>query len=626
MTDEHVLPFAGTPEELEKYLLEFARFTGAIAGRHEGSPSTPLGTGWLVSGGAMLSTNPNTAPWKLHLTRGEGGLTIRPRSRTLPWTRAKAARIAAFRGSQLADYLTARVRGSGPEKFDLLRLREPFSPFGAGVAAATASFAWSVVTSLAAFAGAFVAAVLASLPLMSLSIREIAARSAALQQAGAIPLPSPAEAAATGPLGAALVFAFPVAFFAALVHAAALAASDLGVRTARVPQASFLFQAILVTMAFFPFLPLLAAPLGLLIPLGGHLGASLVWARRRERVRDGPRPRKAVVLIGVILAASLAGSIVPRVTAWKENLPRIARFRDQWLLGNSAGKSIASAYYRFTLYTAEPIKELYAIDRSRRQQPLAGCADPAVATRLRVLGFAVTSPAAPNDVVVGPGGVAPGKDLEQLKLALDDHSRRTFRAGSLRDLCAMGWSSIYYAGPLVATIVAMGLVAPFVSILFRRLQPRLAVIALSAVSMITTLVLALATGGRPAAPEAAGLADGLSDARLSRRHDAAFRAFQMESTAPLADALLKASDDPDFRVRLWAVAALGKSGDPRALPKLVERLDDPELFVRYRAAEGLKFLQDPKAAGPLEKVMRERSWYEGVYALDALRAIHPGKF
>src|SRR5687768_16757749 len=169
MTDEHVLPFAGTPEELEKYLLEFARLTGAVAGRHAADPSTPLGGSWLVSGGAMLSGNPNTAPWKLQLSRGADGLTIRTRIRTLPWSRAKAARLAAFRGSQLADYLTARVRGSGPEKFDVLRLREPFSPFGAGVAAATASFAWTVLTSLGAFAGAFVAAVLASLPLMSLS-------------------------------------------------------------------------------------------------------------------------------------------------------------------------------------------------------------------------------------------------------------------------------------------------------------------------------------------------------------------------------------------------------------------------------------------------------------------------
>src|SRR5688572_20163174 len=117
--------------------------------------------------------------------------------------------------------------------------------------------------------------------------------------------------------------------------------------------------------------------------------------------------------------------------------------------------------------------------------------------------------------------------------------------------------------------------------------------------MITTLVLALVTSGRPAAADPAGLAEDLADARLPRRYDAVFRAFQMESTALFAGALLKASDDPDLRVRLWAVAALGKSGDPRVFFKLVEWFDDPELFVRYRAAEGLKFLQDPKTTSPL---------------------------
>lgn len=620
MTDQKSLPFAGTPEELEQYLLEFARVTGGIAGRHEG--------GWLVSGGALASTNPNTTPWKIQVSRSGDGLSLACRVRALPWTRAKAARIAAYREGQLADYLTARVRGSGPEKFDALRLREPFSPFGATVAAATASYAWTVMTSLAAFVGAYVAALLASMPLMSVSIRDVAAHSAALQQAGAIPLPSPAEAAATGAFGPAMVFALPLAFFAGLVHSAALAASDLSFRASRVPQASFLFQAIFVGLAFFPFVSILAVPLALLIPLAAHLAASLVWSRRRERVREGPRPQKTVVLIGVLLAASLAGAIVPPVSVWKENLPKIARFRDSWLLGNSLGKSIASTYYRYTLYTAEPVKELYSVDHTRaaRAQPLAGCADPAILPRLRALGFAVTSPSAPNDLVVGSGGVAPGKDLAELKLALDEHSRRTFRGGALRDLNSYAWSSLYYAGPLVAILVLMGAVAPFISILFRKLRPKQAVFALSAISMIAILVLVLVADEPPAAVDPAILAEALTDARLPRRTEAAFRSFLLDSTAPLAEPLLKASDDPDLRVRLWAVAALGKSGDPRVLPKLVERLEDPELFVRYRAAEGLELLRDPRAAPPLEKVMRERSWYEGLYALSALRAIQPGKY
>jgi HEAT repeat protein len=144
--------------------------------------------------------------------------------------------------------------------------------------------------------------------------------------------------------------------------------------------------------------------------------------------------------------------------------------------------------------------------------------------------------------------------------------------------------------------------------------------------MIAILILVLAVENAPPVTDPAVLADALTDARPHRRHEAAFRAYQLESTGPMAGALLKAADDPDLRVRLWACAALGRSGDPRALPKLVERLDDPELFVRYRAAQGLGFLKDPGAVEPLVRVMKERSWYEGLYALEALRRIRPGAY
>ncbi len=615
------VPFAGTPEELEKYLLEFARLTGGIAGR---APKNS----WIVSGGAALSANPNTTPWMIDVTRDATGVTLSRRTGGLPWTRPKAGRIASFREGQLADFLTARVRGSGPEKFDAFRLREPFAPIGEGVAAGTASFAWVVLTGLAVFAFAYVAAVLVSLPLMSLSIREIAAHADALRSAGAVPLPSPAEAAATGALGASIIFAFPIAFFAALVHAAALASSELGPRAARVPQASVLFLTTLIGLALFPFLPVLALPLAPIVPAAAHLGATFVWGRRRERVREGPRPRKAVILIAVMLAASLAGAIVPQGAPWKENLVRIALFRDAWLLGNPAGKAIASAYYRYTLYTAEPVKMLYSADASepRRQQPIAACADPATANGLRAFGFIVTSPSAPSDVVVGPGGIPPGKDLAELKAALDQHSHRTFRGRWLRELTTLSWYSLYYVGPLVVLLVLMGVFSPFISLLFRKLAPRTAVIALSGCSMLAILVLAFVLEKEPTAIDPADLADALIHARPPRRRLAAFRAFQLESTAPMADALLKAADDSDLRIRLWACAALGKSGDPRAASKLIERLDDPEVFVRYRAAQGLGLLKDPAGVEPLVRVMKERTWYEGSYALEALRRIRPGEF
>lgn len=624
-TADRPLPFAGTDEELERYLQEFTRITGG------GQPGRQAGRrAWILPAGALLSSNPNTLPLTIRLSRDDAGLVLAAEFRALPWTRAKISRIADYRVGQLIDYLTARVRGSGPEKFASLPFREPFAPFGSGVAALTASFTWIVLTGLAAFAAALAALTLAFKPLMSRTIAEIALHSDALLRAGAIPLPSPAEAAATGPWAPALVLAVPVAFFVALVHTAALVACDLAPRTSRIPQASFLFQAILGTAALFPFLPVHAPVLGLAVPIAVHLGSTAVWARRRERIREGPRPGKALVLIAVCLSASLAGAVMPRPTEWKGALDRIALFRDGWLLGHPAGKAVASTYYRTTLYTAEPLKEIYSSDerRARKSQVIAACGDPQTVPLLRALRFVVVPPGQAHDIEVSEAVARDavsirrnGSGLEDLKAALDQLSRETFRGARLRELSSLGWHAIYYAGPPAVLLVFMGAVSPFVSILFRRLKPRTAIFALSACAIVTSLSLVLLTTPRTGEPD---LAQDLVDARAGVRHQAAYLASRLESTSALAEPLLRAADDADLRVRLWAVAALGKSGDPRAYAKLTERLDDPELFVRYRAAEGLGWLKDPRAVPALEKVMRERSWYEGAYALDALRRIPPG--
>jgi hypothetical protein len=625
-TADRPLPFAGTDEELERYLREFAGLVGGHAGRHHRPERC-----WRAGGGALLSTNPNTVPWSIRIRRAEEGLLLASEVRALPWTRPKIRRLAAYREGQLADYLTARVRGSGPEKFATLPFREPFAPFGSGVAALTGSFAWAVLTALAAFGASLLAMTLVSLPLLSVALRDITAHSAALLRAGAIPLPSPAEAAALGPGMPALVFAVPIAFFFALVHSAALAACDLLPRTARIPQASFLFQTILLGVAFFPFLGLPSLLLAPAVPAALHLGSTLVWARRRERIREGPRPAKALIIIAVALSASVAGAVVPRATEWKDALDRIALFRDSWLLGNPAGHAIASAYYHCTLATAEPVKEFYSADpaRARKAQPIAQASDPRVIPLLRALQFTLTTDAAGADVSVADrisaGGVSRvpknPRDLAELKTLLDEISRESFRGARLRELSGLGWHAVYYAGPLAVLLVGMGAFAPFVSLLFRKLRPQTALFALCACAIISSLSLVLITTPESSAPD---LAEELKDARAAVRHDAVYRASLLESTAPLADLLLKASDDEDVRIRLWAVAALGKSGDSRAYDKLIQRLDDPELFVRYRAAEGLGFLRDRRAVPSLMRVMRERSWYEGIYALEALRRIQPG--
>jgi len=578
-TAERALPFAGTDEEVERYLAEFARAAGF------GPARDPRRGGWLLAGGALLTSNPNTIPLRLRISRNGTGLLLSGEFRAFFWTRAKVGRIAEHRVGQLADYLTSRVRGSGPEKFAAVPLAEPYAPLGSGVAALTASFAWIVFTGLATFAAALGAVTLAALPLLRYSIHEIGQHSKALLEAGAIPLPSPAEAASECAFCAAFIFAVPIAFFCALVHTTALAVSELGRKTARLPQASVLFLGVLLLLAWTPYgLPLgiLPVPLAALgVPAVIHLGSTAVWGRRRERLRDGPRPAKAMIIIAVCLSASLAGAAVPRAVEWTGALNRIALFRDAWLLGNPAGRAVASAYYRHTLYSAELLKEFYSLgpDRPRKQQPVAMVGNPRQVPLALALGFAVSNSAIGTDVGIGDRVVcrlsqrspANPLDLAQLKAALDQVSYESFQGTHLRELSSLGWRAVYYAGPLAVLLAVMGVLAPFVSLLFRRLKPQHAVFALSACAIVTSLGLVLTTSPREGEPN---LAEDLADARADVRHEAAYRASQLDSTSALADPLLKAADDADPRVRLWAVAALGRSGDPRGYETLARRLDD----------------------------------------------------
>ena len=140
MSAPRVVEFAGTDAELEKLLADFAASTWGRAARSRG--------GWLLSFGSLLSTNPNDLSFRIRVTREGTGARLRPSAIVAPWSRAKAARIIAFRESQLAAHLAARgTRPADPEKF-----REPFASWGSGPAALTAAFAWVAAIVLGAFA------------------------------------------------------------------------------------------------------------------------------------------------------------------------------------------------------------------------------------------------------------------------------------------------------------------------------------------------------------------------------------------------------------------------------------------------------------------------------------------
>lgn len=74
------------------------------------------------------------------------------------------------------------------------------------------------------------------------------------------------------------------------------------------------------------------------------------------------------------------------------------------------------------------------------------------------------------------------------------------------------------------------------------------------------------------------------------------------------DALSKGATDTDPAVRQWAVAALGESGDLRAVPVLLDRLrHDPAAGVRAEAAYQLRFVGDSSVAAELQTIVQRES-------------------
>ncbi|MFB3882591.1 MAG: HEAT repeat domain-containing protein [Armatimonadota bacterium] len=102
------------------------------------------------------------------------------------------------------------------------------------------------------------------------------------------------------------------------------------------------------------------------------------------------------------------------------------------------------------------------------------------------------------------------------------------------------------------------------------------------------------------------VARALDDADPRRRRAAALalsRLVMMVGTQPVREAagekLALLLQDPDRLVAQAAAVALGKSGDERALPMLLEMMAAPDPVIRARAADGLTYLRAPAARDAL---------------------------
>ena len=94
--------------------------------------------------------------------------------------------------------------------------------------------------------------------------------------------------------------------------------------------------------------------------------------------------------------------------------------------------------------------------------------------------------------------------------------------------------------------------------------------------------------------------------------------------APALDSLVSALQDPDYRVRLGAVTALGKLGDEKAVAPLLALFEDPNDYVREAVVDALGVLGDMRAVDLLLRAMQDSDPILRDHAAAALAQVGEG--
>jgi HEAT repeat protein len=85
---------------------------------------------------------------------------------------------------------------------------------------------------------------------------------------------------------------------------------------------------------------------------------------------------------------------------------------------------------------------------------------------------------------------------------------------------------------------------------------------------------------------------------------------EWDSSLPKTDGIYrlieKTTDSRSSKVRIWAITALGNSGDPRAVRSLIDCCQDKSPEIRLRAIEGLQSLRSGRAVGVLIERIRDK--------------------
>lgn len=84
---------------------------------------------------------------------------------------------------------------------------------------------------------------------------------------------------------------------------------------------------------------------------------------------------------------------------------------------------------------------------------------------------------------------------------------------------------------------------------------------------------------------------------------------KMRAVAAQPEIAAVAMSDPEWWVRTWAAAALGKIGAKNASEQLIRLLSDPDFRIRRAALVGLDNLGDKSTLDAIRNAKRREPWY-----------------
>jgi HEAT repeat protein len=85
---------------------------------------------------------------------------------------------------------------------------------------------------------------------------------------------------------------------------------------------------------------------------------------------------------------------------------------------------------------------------------------------------------------------------------------------------------------------------------------------------------------------------------------------EWDSSLPKTDGIYrlieKTMDSRSLKVRIWAITALGNSGDPRAVRSLIDCCQDQSSVIRFLAIKGLQSLKSGRSVEALVDRLRDK--------------------